>query len=83
MLKNKPFAAPPVIAVGLAALTLAGCSTYGAGYGYRAPYGYSRGAVLSTPYAYDQGYRDRSGHAWSRGYSRGHNGFAHLGGRRH
>jgi len=81
----------PLFVAGLASLTLAGCSTYGAGdYGYygrsypnasyRAPYNYGRGPVYATPYGYDRG---RSFGYGSRGYSSGHNGFGHLGGRRH
>ncbi|MCI3130775.1 hypothetical protein [Phenylobacterium aquaticum] len=77
-----------LVAAGLSGLALAGCSTYGAGdYGYygrsypsasyRAPYGYGRGSIYAAPYRYDR-------HAYpSRGYSSGHNGFGHLGGRRH
>ncbi len=79
----------PVFAAGLVGLALAGCSTYSAGdYGYygrsypsasyRTPYNYGRGAIYTAPYGYDRG------HGYSRGYSSGgHNGFGHLGGRRH
>lgn len=79
-----------LVVAGLSGLALAGCSTYGAGdYGYygrsypnasyRAPYTYGRGSIYAAPYPYDR-------HAYSypsRGYSSGHNGFGHLGGRRH
>ncbi|WP_293676190.1 hypothetical protein [uncultured Phenylobacterium sp.] len=74
----------PVFVAGLAGLALAGCSTYGArDYGYYgrssppASYSYGRGAIYTAPYGYDRG------QSYSRRYSRGHNGFGHMGGRRH
>lgn len=88
MARRKLIKLAPVFAAGLAGLALTGCSTYGASdYGYygrshpsasyRAPYSYGRGAIYATPYRFDHGHR------FSRGYASAHNGFGHLGGRRH
>lgn len=79
----------PLMVAGIAGLALAGCSTYGAGdYGYgrsypsaayRAPYSYGHGSVYAAPYGYN-----RPAYSYpSRGYSGSHNGYGHLGGRRH
>lgn len=92
MLKRKRFVVAPMVAVGLAGLALAACSTYGAGdygyygrsypsYGYGSPYSYGRGSIYVTPRAHDRGYYSGYGHFGRR--ETGHNGFAHLGGRRH
>ncbi|WP_293381988.1 hypothetical protein [Phenylobacterium sp. SCN 70-31] len=96
MVKIRRSTVIPVIAAGLASLALAGCSTYGAGnygyagrssasYGYGAPYSSGRASIYVAPRAYDRGYYSYSGAGryGSRGYSSGHNGFSHLGGRRH
>lgn len=80
----------PLFVVGLAGLTLAGCSTYGSGdfgyygrshpnAGYGSPYSYGRGSVYGAPYGYDRG---RSFGYGVRGYSNGHSGLG-IGGRRH
>ena len=94
MLKRKRSSIIPALAAGLSGLALASCATYGAGdygysgrsypsYGYGAPYGYGRGAIYAAPRTYDRAYHSGYGRYGSRGYSAGHTGFGHLGGRRH
>jgi len=91
MSKTRRAAIGPVLIAALAGVALAGCSTYGAGdyrygrsysnYGYGSPYSYGRGTVYVAPRGYDP--RHYGGYDRYRAYPSGHNGFGHLGGRRH